>query len=115
MIKARSGFFACSIVILFINNFWFEDETLPSRQDRFFDTNALLCGKDDASHDYGVRCLYGDKNSTFYMGYTVTTDADLDPTNHDEVDKVLQSLAYVAVMTGRFVRPRIPIIDEDKF
>jgi len=115
MSKARSRFFVFIIVILFINIFWFEDETIPSRQDRFFDPSAFLCGKDDASHDYGVRCLYGDTNSSYYMGHTVTTDVDLDPTDHDEVEKVLQSLAFVAVMTGRFVRPRIPIIDENEF
>jgi len=115
MIKARLAFTLLISVVVFINIFWFEDETTPNRNNLFFDPNALLCGKDDAAHDYGVRCLYGDKNSSYYRAYTVSTDADLDPTNHEEVDKVLQSLAYVAVMTGRLVRPRIPIIDEDVF
>jgi len=98
-------------IVVFLHVFWFEEDRAATRKQTFLGPITLSCGDVEAPRDFGVRCLYGDRNKTYYLRDTVTTDVDLNPSNHSEVDKVLQSLAYVATTTGRSIRARIPVID----
>mmetsp|Transcript_11745 Transcript_11745/g.14607 ORF Transcript_11745/g.14607 Transcript_11745/m.14607 type:complete len:240 (-) Transcript_11745:124-843(-) len=103
----------CAVFALY--NILIDPPSPDGRGLRFFDPHHKVCGDDKEHHDFGIHSLYGDVDVQYYLNYTVTTDEDLDPLNHTEMNKVMQALTYVAVKTNRHILPKVPVIDEDKF